>query len=74
MAPTLFQKKLLWAAITAVCFVGLGAVAHPGWIVTRAIWYLQPVLIPVAIAGILAYLLEPAVEGLKIGASPAQCP
>ena len=66
MAPTPFQKKLLWAAITAVCFVGLGAVATLlGWIVTRAIWYLQPLLIPVAIAGILAYLLEPAVEWLE---------
>ncbi len=66
MAPTPFQKKLFWAAITAVCFVGLGAVATLlGWIVTRAIWYLQPLLIPVAIAGILAYLLEPAVEWLE---------
>jgi predicted PurR-regulated permease PerM len=66
MAPTPFQKKLLWAAITAVCFVGLGAVATLlGWLVTRAIWYLQPLLIPVAIAGILAYLLEPAVEWLE---------
>ena len=66
MAPTPFQKKLLWAAVTAVCFVGLGAVATLlGWLVTRAIWYLQPLLIPVAIAGILAYLLEPAVEWLE---------
>jgi predicted PurR-regulated permease PerM len=66
MAPTPFQKKILWAAITAVSFVGLGAVATLlGWLITRAIWYLQPVLIPIAIAAILAYLLEPAVEWLE---------
>jgi predicted PurR-regulated permease PerM len=66
MAPTPFQKKIFWAAITAVSFVGLGAVATLlGWLFTRVVWYLQPLLIPVAIAAILAYLLEPAVEWLE---------
>jgi predicted PurR-regulated permease PerM len=66
MAPTPFQKKIFWAAITAVSFAGLGAVAVLlGWLVTTAIWYLQPVLIPIAIAALLAYLLEPVVEWLE---------
>ena len=66
MSPTPFQKKIFWAAITAVSFVALGAVATLiGWLLVDAISYLQPVLIPVAIAAILAYLLEPLVEWLE---------
>ncbi|MGA7391143.1 MAG: AI-2E family transporter [Terrimicrobiaceae bacterium] len=66
MAPTPFQKKLFWAAVTAVSFVALGAVATLlGWLVVQAISYLQPVLTPIAIAAILAYLLEPVVEWLE---------
>ena len=66
MAPTPFQKKLFWAAVTAVSFVALGAVATLlGWLIVQAISYLQPVLTPIAIAAILAYLLEPVVEWLE---------
>jgi predicted PurR-regulated permease PerM len=66
MAPTPFQKKLFWAAVTAVSFVALGAVATLlGWLIVRAISYLQPLLTPIAIAAILAYLLEPVVEWLE---------
>jgi predicted PurR-regulated permease PerM len=66
MSPTPFQRKLFWAAVTAVSFVALGAVATLlGWLIIGAISYLQPVLIPIAIAAILAYLLEPLVEWLE---------
>lgn len=66
MSPTPFQKKIFWAAVTAVSFVAMGAVATLlGWIIVGAISYLQPVLIPIAIAAILAYLLEPVVEWLE---------
>ena len=66
MSPTPFQKKIFWAAVTSVSFVAMGAVATLlGWLVVKAIWYLQPVLIPIAIAAILAYLLDPLVTWLE---------
>lgn len=58
--PTTFQKKVCWYALTALAalliFSALGVVIYA---VTRVVSFLQPVLIPVAIAGILAYLLDP---------------
>jgi predicted PurR-regulated permease PerM len=66
MSPTPFQKKIFWAAVTSVSFVAMGAVATLlGWLVVGAISYLQPVLIPIAIAAILAYLLDPVVTWLE---------
>lgn len=66
MPPTPFQRKLLWAAISAVSFVAIGAVVvFLGKLVLDGISYLRPVLLPLAIAGILAYLLEPAVCWLE---------
>jgi predicted PurR-regulated permease PerM len=66
MSPTPIQKKILWAAVTSVSFVAMGAVATLlGWLIVNAISYLQPVLIPIAIAAILAYLLDPVVTWLE---------
>jgi len=65
MHPTPFQKKILWAAITAVSAYAIGYVLFlVGSLLVGAISFLQPVLIPVAIAAILAFLLEPVVQGL----------
>lgn len=66
MPPTPFQRKLLWAAISALSFVAIGAVVvFLGKLILDGISYLRPVLLPLAIAGILAYLLEPAVCWLE---------
>lgn len=66
MPPTLFQRKMLWAAVTALSFVTVGAViVLVGRLVIDAISYLQPLLIPVAISAILAYLLDPVVNLLR---------
>jgi len=66
MPPTLFQRKMLWAAITALSFVAIAAViVLVGILVIEGLGYLRPVLLPLAIAGILAYLLEPAVRWLE---------
>ena len=66
MMPTNFQRKILWAAITAVSCVALGAsIALVGGLLLRGISFLQPVLTPIAIAAILAYLLEPVVKWLE---------
>jgi len=63
--PTPWQKRTMWAALTALFVVLLiviaGAVVYLG---ASLISFLQPILIPVAIAAILAYLLDPLVTEL----------
>src|SRR5437879_9000599 len=66
--PTPWQRKMMWAALTA-CFVlllvvVLGAVI---WAGANVISFLQPILIPVAIAVILTYLLDPLVTKMSRG-------
>jgi predicted PurR-regulated permease PerM len=60
--PTPWQQRTMWAALTALFVVLLvvvaGAVVYVG---ANLISFLQPILIPVAIAVILAYLLDPLV-------------
>jgi predicted PurR-regulated permease PerM len=62
-SPTDYQKRVLWNAVTGLALVTLGALVV-GLILLAAyvISFLQPVLIPVAVAGIIAYLLEPLVR------------
>ena len=60
--PAEWQRKAIWAAISALAisfliFVFVAVV----WIMANVISFLQPILIPVAIAAILAYLLDPLV-------------
>lgn len=65
MHPTPFQKKLFWAAITAVSAYAIGYILYlVGSLVVQAISFLQPVLFPVAISAILAFLLDPVVRWL----------
>jgi predicted PurR-regulated permease PerM len=60
--PTAWQRKTMWAALTAVFIVLLITIACSViWIVANLIGFIQPILIPVAIAVILAYLLDPVV-------------
>jgi predicted PurR-regulated permease PerM len=55
----------MWAALTAVFLAFLfGVVGWSVWLAANAISFLQPILIPVAIAAILAYLLDPVVAYL----------
>src|SRR5438046_4575483 len=73
--PTPWQRKTMWAALTA-CFVVLlviivGAVI---WAAANVISFLQPILIPVAIAVILTYLLDPLVTKCLTGRSVARKP
>ena len=63
--PTAWQRKTMWAALSAVFVVLLVAVvAGVVWIGANVIAFLQPILIPVAIAIILSYLLDPLVTRL----------
>lgn len=65
MGPSERQSKILWSSVTSlavgilIVLVGL-LVWSLGWIVNR----LASVLIPLAIAGVLAYILDPVVDFL----------
>ena len=60
--PTPWQQKTMWSALAALAVVTIGAIAVGlVWLVSTVIGFLQPILIPFAIAGVMAYLLEPAV-------------
>ena len=61
--PSPFQLKFFWAAVTTLSFLAIAAaVALVGTLVVGGISFLQPVLIPVVVAAILAFLLEPVVK------------
>jgi len=64
--PTAFQRSALWTAITALSITVIGALSI-GFIYlgTQVIGFLQPILMPFAVAGVLAYLLEPSVAWLE---------
>lgn len=63
--PTPYQKKIIWKALTglAILVIALLLVALI-WVTSSTLSFLQPVLLPVAIAGVIAYLLEPIVSRL----------
>ena len=64
--PTPWQRKTVWAALSAICIVLLiGIVGSIIYVGAQLIGFLQPILIPVAIAVILAYLLDPLVTHLS---------
>lgn len=64
--PTPWQRKTLWSAATAFAVVSIGAIAVGlVWLTSRVLGFLQPILIPFAVAGVLAYLLDPLVERMQ---------
>ncbi|SKB03088.1 protein of unknown function DUF20 [Prosthecobacter debontii] len=64
--PTAFQRSALWTAVTALSITVIGALSI-GFIFlgTKVIGFLQPILTPFAVAGVLAYLLDPGVAWLE---------
>jgi len=66
--PTPWQRKMMWAALTAFCVVLLVVIIGTViWASANVISFLQPILIPVAIAVILTYLLDPLVTKMSRG-------
>ena len=64
--PTSFQVRTLWNAATGVSILILGLLlVGLIWLTGKLFGFLQPVLIPVIIAGIVAYLLDPLVRRLE---------
>jgi predicted PurR-regulated permease PerM len=61
--PTMWQKKVIWSAVTFVAVTVIGCLAVAFIVgLGRILGFLQPLLIPVAVAGILAYLMNPLVD------------
>jgi len=60
--PSSWQKKAMWAALTALSIAIIFSVTT-GFIFlfSKVMSFLQPILVPFAVAGVLAYLLEPGV-------------
>ncbi|WP_411826501.1 AI-2E family transporter [Luteolibacter sp. AS25] len=64
--PTRFQQKTLWSAATGLGILVLGSLLLLlVWLVGQIFGFLQPVLVPLIVAGIIAYLLDPIVRILE---------
>ncbi len=63
--PTPWQRKTMWTALAAFSVaVTLSLGAGFIYVASCVLAFLQPILVPFAIAGVLAYLLEPLVARL----------
>lgn len=64
--PSPFQRRTLWKALTGLAILTIGALlVGLIWLTGQVLGYLQPVLVPLAVAGIIAYLLDPIVSWLQ---------
>jgi predicted PurR-regulated permease PerM len=64
--PTRFQRKTLWNAATGVSILILGLLTVGLiWLTGKLFGFLQPVLVPLIVAGIVAYVLDPVVRLLE---------
>lgn len=64
--PTHRQARLMWTALSGLAFAVIVAlVVGLVWGLGRVLQILSPVLWPLAVAGVLAYLLDPVVDFLE---------
>ena len=64
--PTERQARLIWSALSGLAVATLAAlVAGLVWALGRVLDVLAPVLWPLALAGVIAYLLDPVVDFLE---------
>ncbi len=64
--PTRFQERTLWSAVTGVAILVLGSLLIGlVWLIGQIFGFLQPVLVPLIVAGIIAYLLDPLVRFIE---------
>jgi predicted PurR-regulated permease PerM len=63
--PTPWQKRVVWNAITSLSLLVIASIViFTLYVATQILAFLQPLLLPVAVAGVFAYLLEPVVSWL----------
>jgi predicted PurR-regulated permease PerM len=64
--PTEWQARVIWLALTGLAVAVLvGLVVALVWGLGQALRMLSPVLWPIAIAGVIAYLLDPVVDFIE---------
>ncbi len=69
--PTDRQARLIWHALTGLAIAVLAAlVVALAWGLGKVVQILSPVLWPLAVAGVLAYLLDPVVDFLERKGAP----
>ena len=72
--PTLIQRKICWAALTGVALVVVVSLVFGLLFGLGSLFVaLEPVLLPVVIAGFLAYLLSPCVALVEDSLFDARC-
>ena len=65
-APSPNQSRILWASLTVLAItIGLACLLGMVWGLGRVLDVLSPVIWPLAVAGALAYLLDPVVDLLE---------
>ena len=63
--PTPWQRKTMWTALATLSVAAILTLSVVViYVFSRVMAYLQPILVPFAVAGVLAYLLEPVVAKL----------
>ncbi|HEX8295016.1 MAG TPA: AI-2E family transporter [Chthoniobacteraceae bacterium] len=71
--PTPWQQKTIWAAVTTLAVVSIGWVAvRLIALLSTVLGFLQPILFPFALAGVMAYLLEPVVARIVLWGTSRQ--
>jgi predicted PurR-regulated permease PerM len=69
--PSPFQRRTMWIALTGIAMVSIGAlIVFVIGVLADVLRFLQTVLVPLAFAGILAYLLEPLIKRLIARGTP----
>ena len=64
--PTERQASIIWLALTGLAVAALvGLVVALIWGLGEVLRMLSPVLWPIAVAGVLAYLLDPVVDFIE---------
>jgi predicted PurR-regulated permease PerM len=64
--PSENQRRLVWMAFSALAVAALvGIIVATVWGLGEALGLLAPVLWPLAVAGVLAYLLDPVVDWIE---------
>ena len=63
--PSDWQRKVIWRALSALAIASIFAVSVGFlYVFSKVMAFMQPILVPFAVAGVLAYLLEPVVMRL----------
>lgn len=64
--PTAQQKRIIWTAATGLALAAIGAViVLVAWLAGQIIKTIYPVLLPLGVAAVIAYILDPVLEWLE---------